>query len=376
MKSKLVNILKKASAGLIATAMVVVGSNLTSLVANAATEAGIANEVTYQEVTYADFVKCIEAKEAPEYTTVANVDDSYGYLFAGWFKAKSDSSENKITASTEITQGTTVYAKFVPAYVMSVKCQNLSTTTANSESTSIRLLSSLDSTMYSEFGFKVESLTKNTEDHGYTAKLIGEKKVSKIFKGGIEIYNGTGFDTYSTDKVFGAESEYAASLTLKGVKDFTAIYSIQPYWVTVDGTKVYGLARNAHVEDGLEGYINVPVNLKSVDDVAAGVLSVDYSALPDGYVLKDVERGADFPEMDYTVKDGDIIKCVGNVTDITANVASNDLFVNLRFAPENDAAKAKRTYDGTFYKFIVSDVDFCNIEEEQPEGYTVWNIQY
>ena len=371
MKSRVAKILKKTSAGFLAMAMVVVGSNFTSFVVNAAVEAGIANEVTYPEVKYADFVKYIDAKEAPEYKTVAGADDNYGYLFAGWYKAKSDSTENKITAKADVASGTTVYAKFVPAYVMSVKCQNLSTT-EEGKATTIRLLSSLDSPMYSAFGFKVEELKLNA-DGTYTEEFIGEQNVSKIFSKGIDIYNGTGFTTYDTEHVFGAKSKYAASVRLTDVSDFAATYSVQPYWVTFDGTKVYGLARNAHVEDGLNGYINVPVNLKSADDVAAGMLSVDCSALPEGYKLKDVEPGAAFPEMNFSDKNN-VVKCVGNVADISKNAESNDLFVNLRFEPTGEAAK--RTYDGNFYHFTVSDVEFCDNEENEPEGYTVWNIQY
>lgn len=374
MNTKVMEMLRNAGARLLVFALVVVGSGMPSSVAEAATTSGIANEVTYQEVKYVDCKTYITKSEAPEYTAVSGVDDSFGYLFAGWFTAKNDSSANKITAATTgIADDTTVYAKFVPAYVMSVKCQNWSDTKEDSTSTKIRLLSSLDSAMYSEFGFRVEKLMAN-EDGSYTETLIGEKAVSKIYEGGIDIYSGANKTTYSTDKVFGAKSVYAASLTLTGVTDFVAIYSIQPYWVTFDGTKVYGLARNAHVEDGLYGYINVPVNLKSVDDVAAGILSVDCSALPSGYKLKNVERGAAFQEMSYSDKGNNVIKCAGNVADISSNVESNDLFVNLRFAPSGD--KATRTYDGKFYHFGISGVEFCDNKETEPEDYKVWNIQY
>ena len=375
MKSRIMKILKKTGAGLLAVAMVVVGSNATSMVAHAATSEGIENKVTYQKVKYSDCKGYIAEQKAPEYETVSGVDDSYGYLFAGWFTKEEDASENKITASTTgIEDETIVYAKFVPAYVMSVKCQNLSTTTKDSTSTSIRLLSSLDSSMYSEFGFHVEKLTKN-EDGSYTVATEAEKAVSKIYAGGIDIYSSsTVKDTYSTSNVFGQESEYAAMMILKNVTDFTAVYSVQPYWKTFDGTKVYGLARNVHVEDGLNGYINVPVNLKSEDGVAAGVLTVNCSALPTGYELFDVERGVAFQEMEYNATDN-VITIVCNVADIAANVASDDLFANLRFKP-TDGNAASRSYDGTFYHFEISEIDFCDISETELDDYTVWNIQY
>ena len=375
MKSKVIKVLKKAGAGLFAVVMVAAGSGMSSIVADAATTQGVQSDVVYEDVTYATCKSYIDANnKVPEYKDIAGAEDSFGYLFAGWFKTDNDASANAITASTTgIANDATVYAKFVPAYVMSVKCQNLSTTTTSSSSTSIRLLSSLDSPRYSAFGFRVEKLTENA-DGSYTETLIGEKSVSKIFAGGIDIYSGAGFDTYETKYVFGEKSSYAASLTLTDVTDFSAVYSIQPYWVTFDGTKVYGLARNAHVEDGLNGYINVPVNLKSADDVAAGILSVDCSALPAGYKLDKVERGAAFQQMDYNDKGNNVIKLVGNVSDITKNAKSNDLFVNLRFKPTGD--KAARSYDGTFYHFNVSDVNFSDINENEPADYTVWNIQY
>lgn len=375
MKIKVMKILKKAGAGLLATAMVVVGSGITSLVAEAQTTNGVTSDIVYEDVTYATCKSYInEGNKVPQYADISGTEDSFGYLFAGWFKAEDDAFENAITASTTgIEDSATVYAKFVPAYVMSVKCQNLSTTTEESDSTSIRLLSSLDSPRYSKFGFRVEKLTEN-EDGSFSVAWDKEKEVSQIYKGGIEIYSGTTPTTYTTAQVFGAKSEYAAALLLTEVKDFAAVYSIQPYWITFDGTKVYGLARNAHVEDGLNGYINVPVNLKSADGVAAGILSVDCSALPEGYILDKVERGADFPEMQYSDKGNNKIKLVGNVSDVTKNVKSNDLFVNLRFKPTGE--KAARSYDDTFYHFGISDVEFCDINENTPANYKVWNIQY
>lgn len=374
MKSRVINVLKKTSIGLLTAVMVVAGSGMTSLVANAATTNGVTSGIVYKDVKYSTCKSYISAgNKVPEYTTITGQTDNYGYLFAGWFKANNDASANKITASTTgIADNTTVYAKFVPAYVMSVKCQNLSTTTASSTSTDIRILSSLDSAMYSEFGFRVEKLTLQS-DGSYKETLIGEQKVSKIFAGGIKIYSGSNATTYSAANVFGAKAKYAASLTLTGVTDFKAVYSVQPYWVTFDGTKVYGLARNAHVEDGLNGYINVPVNLKSASAVAAGVVTVDCSAL-EGYTLDKVERGAAFQEMEYKDTGNNKIKVVGNVADISKNADSNDLFVNLRFKPTGN--KVSRTFDDKFYHFDISGVEFCDKDEKTPSGYTVWDIQY
>ena len=372
MKSRIVKMLKRTGVGLLAVAMVVVGSNAVSMVAHAEESTSITDTVTYLEVTYEDCEGYIAKEEAPDYKTLAGSDTDYGYLFAGWFTDKSDESGNEITdATTGIADDETVYAKFVPAYVMSVKCQNLSTTTSDSKSTSIRLLSSVDSSRYSEFGFRVELLAEN-EDGSYNISKYAEQAVSKIYAGGIDIWNGKDFDKKDTPNVFGTASTYAAMMILKNVTDFEAVYSVQPYWKTFDGTKVYGLTRNVHVQDGLNGYINVSVNLKSSDDVAAGMLTVDCSALA-GYTLLDVERGVDFQEMEYVEGDNNQITIVCNVEKVTANVASDDLFVNLRFAPGDTATS--RSYTGEFYQFEVSGEDFTNIAEDDLT-YDVWNIQY
>lgn len=380
MKSRVMNILKKVGAGVLAMTLIVGGCMLPAKEADAATVTGVTSNIEYVPVKFSVCKTYIgvEPNIVPEYTELSDKSDSFGYLFAGWYKGDSDASANKIPNNdTSIADDTIVYAKFVPAYVMSVKCQNWSTTTANSVSTNIRLISSLDSNMYSQFGFRVNKWTAN-EDGSFTSAWGGykEKAVSKIFKGGIDIYSDSdSYTTCETSDVFGEKSTYAASITLQGVKkeDFATTYSIQPYWVTFDGTKVYGLARYAHVEDGLNGYINVPVNLKDTDGVAAGVVKVDCSSLPDGYTFDKAECGIQFPEMSCH-DNKNVVKIAANIADLTANASSNDIFVNLRFKPGD--AKTTRTFDGTFYHFTMSEIDFVTNTEEAPKEYTVWDIQY
>lgn len=381
MKKKMFSTAKKLVAGIATVAMIAAGIIVVPTEVDATEvdatgpKASVSDLVKYQEVTdRAVFENHYTNKTAP----TINSESGYGYLFGGWYTH--DGKEYvAVVEGTEVSESVKVYAKFVPAYVMGVKCQNHSTTTSGSTSTSMRIYTSIDSLQYNEVGFNVSEVMLSADGTYSGQEPLGDGKytIDTVYKG-LYVYDTEGNKKgYDSEDIFGIKADYLAGTTIKNIDDFNAIICIQPYWITKDGTTVNGLTKYAHVVDGLYGYINVPVNLKDSFGVAAGVLTIDYSTTGLELVsvegVNTIEGGRVFEEMAYNAGNAGVVKCVGNMANISNDdKASDDIYINLRFkAPEGG-----KEYDGTFYHFTVGSEDFCNRAEEKPTTYDVWNIQY
>ena len=173
------------------------------------------------------------------------------WLFAGWYT--DDTCATPVKSVSDIPD-TGAYAKFVNPDVLSVKLQvgaNASTSTL----TNMRLVSSVDSLNYQRVGFKVNYDGNLPED--YSTNTVYRRIVASSTSG--VSYN------YSP-KVVGTESEYFVTVTLINVSsnNYNKSFYIEPYWVTFDGVTVYGVSKNASVEDGVtDTTINttIPANL-------------------------------------------------------------------------------------------------------------------
>lgn len=378
-----------------------------------AADSDAGQEVVYQQYTELKDVEAYFGIAAPTYKSKDGREDRYGYLFGGWFtkvnvegvgeRFKPIKSDELYEASTnkensvKLSDATNYYAKFVPAYVLGVKCQNnfgTKVTTDNTGKTEMRMVSSLDSTNYSYFGFKLSGLSidadGNLDEMGnsLTVDLKGDKKIfwEKLFVHSSSPVEGEAPQgtKYPPSTVLGTAGKYFMVHRLSvSEKNYGRTYSIQPFWVTFDGVTVYGLTKYAHIEDGIYGYVNIPVNLKNNNDVAGGVVEFDWSDLQaNGYTFKGAECGKLFKvqrtkELD-AVDNAQIIRCL-SVVDITgsnagSNVDSDDIFINLRF--EKSETTQPKGYNGTFYHFGVNGEDFSDISENTIAEYDVWDIQY
>lgn len=329
------------------------------------------DEVKFVKVAYETFKLLIDNKEAPMYE---ENDFAYGYLFGGWYT--SENEKDPIKSSDDVKAGTDVYAKYVPAYVMGVKCQNHYQTAGN-EKTSMRVVSSIDSAMYKEVGMAIRRITLGDDRNCEKATLLGEY-AAKAYSGNFSIYDSEGkmVGNYTPKQVFGAKSEYFTAVRLINISNYDMLICIRPYWITLDGTKVEGLGRYIRVNDGVEGYVSIPINLRSAADVAAGLVTVDYTNLAkEGYTLYAVEGGTVFEEMESRNDEAThTLKCVGNVNDISANAKSDDIFVSLRFKVPKDSSRSYA--EDMFYSLTVGKADFTDIEEHTFDGYRVWDVQY
>lgn len=375
MKSKLVKVIRAFALAIVAVPIMSLSSFGSLVEANTSTIVGTEGNVIYVQYSNLDYDTYWNQK-APEYTGVDA--DGVGYLFGGWYNKTADNVYDPIETADELntaeTSGTIV-AKFVPAQTLSVKCQNWAGTKSGDNNVIVRVISAVDSTNYSGYGFEISRIADGVE------KSLGTYEAKEVYSkfNYYESADDTEPDTYVPSQIFGKAADKYISCTVGYIpaEHHGTIINIKPYWVTLDGTTVYGLSKFAHVEDGYLDYVNVPVNLNilSKDNVAAaGILSVKSD---DGLTFigaeKGVEYGKVFDEMEFNVLSDGTIKCVGNTSDISEKDAM-DIYINLKFQRKNTDSDAPIANE--FYTFTVNGEDFCNKAEEQLKDMDVWNIIY
>lgn len=160
-----------------------------------------------------------------------------GKVFAGWFK---DSKFKKAISPTEKTGK--AYAKFVDAKVASVKAQVFEGTSVNSEKTTMRFISTVDSLRYNEVGFVIE--IEGREPEKVSTTTVYEK---------LYAVEGESVDTLLPTQ-FSSESAlfYAYSFYNIPREAFGVNFTVIPYWVTMDGTTVYGRTAERAVENSYD----------------------------------------------------------------------------------------------------------------------------
>ena len=291
------------------------------------------------------------------------------YIFAGWYTADEDENVTAIKEADGIPEQVTTYAKFVPAYVLSIKTQvekkaEVASSDANKpDSTFMRVLSSVDSGDYQNVGFEI---------------LLGDKEVEKVVEPITKVYAGlkmsaTDENAIYPNSVFGAASKYFIALDLQNInlKQFSSKIYIRPYWTTLDGTKVEGLAKNVRVEDKYTDYryLSMPVNLltdgASPKEIAAGILEVSYDATKFD-IAKDangnarIDTGRLMSEMEYNIippAEGETMGKIvfsGNVETAKDVKEADGLFANIRFIRKdgyNDAKEADLLIDKKVQSF-------------------------
>lgn len=159
------------------------------------------------------------------------------YLFAGWF-----TDEECTTPIGQDIQEGIVYAKFVDRSMLTVKGQIKNGTTAESGETNLRMLSSVDSLGYSQVGFVIQ------KGPGAEKKEFVTDKVYQNITGE-ELGTAVSYDP----TVFSKNSQWFITYTITEIPTsaFDTEITIQPFWVTLDGTKVYGEERTLTVQEGI-----------------------------------------------------------------------------------------------------------------------------
>lgn len=362
---RLKQIIKKIIMGMLILSTVVTGAFFSMKETKAATSYEYEDKIIYtKEIDNA--VELYNGKVAPT---------KAGYLFGGWFE---DANGDTQVTTNAVDNGAELYAKFVPAYVLSVKAQNHKNVSSSSDKGDMRVVSSVDnSAHYKEIGFDL--YFGNRDDGNYKQTAKGTKVYTKIFVK----HSDNKQETFVPQDVFGSQANYFNIAVIQGIgsKSFGSIIYAKPYWVTNDGTKVYGLGKYVCVQDGLDGIISIPINIYTAQKIAAGYVELTY---PEGltYYKEDGFKAGSRLLSEMLVEEVDsqnhIIRCVGNVADPATGglTANTDLYVSLRFKVAEDY-KDKVTVGKTRLNFTISDTQFCNWEEELvPMSDYVWNIQY
>ena len=153
------------------------------------------------------------------------VPSKKGKVFAGWY------TDNTFQTPYKETTGTAV-AKFVDASVLSVKKQLNSTAQVTSDKINIRFLTSIDSLKFSCVGFEIHVNSNPVR----TFDLKETKAYTSVLIDG-QVQPETPANVFGTE-----ESEYFVLHSITGIPNavFGDTFTVQPYWYTLDGTKVYG----------------------------------------------------------------------------------------------------------------------------------------
>lgn len=337
--------------------------------------------VTMPEVEAAETGSAVEVKTTIEYVDMTETYESYfgkqdniptkeGYLFGGWYKDQDGTTV--IKEASQVAEGDTVYAKFVPAYALSVKAQiyfNTTDSEQDTNKTSVRLVTSLDCKQYQNAGFEIIDMS------GETDREIKSDPMDTVYSA-LRVRTGeTTTKDYTPQQIFGKLNESdqrLVVLTLNNIPEtkWNSDIYVRPYWTTYDGVKVYGLGKYVYVNDGLDGWISVPVNLHTGADVAAGLVDVGFDSSYLEY--QECRAGRVFEEVEANISaDGATIKCVGNVSEL-ANASANDMYITLRFKLKNNYEIGNGT---NFLKFTMSNMNFANLSEEYV-AMNILNIQY
>ena len=375
MNNKALKSMRVIALSVTAVVLVIVGSLGVGVGANASKTTETTDVVKYVEYS-GDITSYLDSNTAPEY--LGDDANGFGYLFGGWYDMTVDGETKKYSPITDTTTYATrkgiVVAKFVPAQTLSVKCQNWAGTEKGDNNVIVRVISAVDSTNYSGYGFEISRIADGVE------KALGTYEAEEVYSkfNYYDTAEDTEPDTYVPSQIFGKAAEKYISCTVGYIpaEHHSTIINIKPYWITLDGTTVYGLSKFAHVEDGYLGYVNVPINLNilSADNASsAGILSVKSD---DGLTFvgtDEIECGKVFDEMEFNVLSDGTIKCAGNTSDISEK-NEMDIYINLKFLRKDIDTDAPIANE--FYTFTVTGEDFCNGNEVFLEEMDVWNVIY
>lgn len=305
-----------------------------------------------------------------------------GYVFGGWY-TKNDTTYTPIKEAELNQNGVDAfegaYAKFVPAYVLSVKAQLQKATEdeeTRGDSTFLRVISAVDSTQYKNVGFDV-LFNKKTP---FATEEDKKTVITTVYE---NLSNDEG--EINAREEFGAPATHFSVLRINSIKEknYAKVIYVTPYWTTMDGTKVEGISKYVRVMDGYTSnkYISVPVNLLTGDAVAAGKIHMEYDYKTLNYVGYDT--GVLLPNMEVNVDESNgVIKFVGNAMVGENNQyqdvePESDIYANVWFQkkPDDEITNAGATVPER-WEFLMSNLSFCDWNENWVKNVKAWDTRY
>ena len=187
------------------------------------------------------------------------------YIFAGWYTNATCTT----TLGSDVKSGE-AYAKFVPKEVLGIMAQIEAGTGFGSDSSSIRFVTSVDSEKYERVGFDFQlNGNKFDADSNSVYKRLEAKDASG------RVLN------YTPSRLFHTMSKYFMACTVTNVQneDFGHGIFVKPYWITNDGTKVYGAQDMKTINMGYMPYAtNVTASLATSTEGIARPSDTNYSS--------------------------------------------------------------------------------------------------
>ena len=195
-----------------------------------------------QTYSYSDAIAYINDGKADTYPT------KEGYIFAGWY---TDEACDEASLLGTATPTETTYALFVPKHVLDVKAQisgNLLNSDATDDGTaSIRFVTTIDSLLYQKVGFEISY----TDDSGQKQEFVSAN--GTVYQKLYAINSSSKIDTLTPNKYFCGLSTYFKACTITDIPAdyYDTVFTIKPFWITVDGATVYGDTVTKTVNQGI-----------------------------------------------------------------------------------------------------------------------------
>ncbi len=290
------------------------------------------------------------------------------YVFGGWYK-KDNTSWTAIKESERGTFNADVYAKFVPAEVLSVRAQletETESTKGNTEKTYLRLLSAVNGLDYQRVGFDI------WYNKIYEEKDEAASNITKVFE---KIQNSeTENQEISADVIFGKAATHFSVLRLEDIYqgNYKFVIHVTPTWTTLDGTTVRGQGKYVRVMDGYKDsyYISVPINFSNGSAVSAGQLELQYNT---NLEVVHFDTGKQMSEGTYSDDKNGTIKIIANV-DGTADVKDvqpeDDIYANVWFRVKTGVDTEAK------WNFTMQNLSFCNWNEDWVKDLSAWDVTY
>ena len=194
-------------------------------------------------------VKPYSAQQVADFKTYGTYPkDVEGYLFAGWY---TDEACDEASLLGTATPTETTYALFVPKHVLDVKAQisgNLLNSDATDDGTaSIRFVTTIDSLLYQKVGFEISY----TDDSGQKQEFVSAN--GTVYQKLYAINSSSKIDTLTPNKYFCGLSTYFKACTITDIPAdyYDTVFTIKPFWITVDGATVYGDTVTKTVNQGI-----------------------------------------------------------------------------------------------------------------------------
>ena len=168
MKNKIHGYLKRIATVLLTGALVLTGADYLPVDGEKTYAKADETVIHFEQMEIADYVNGTE-RRAPK-TQEKGYEE---WVFAGWYTAPTCAKEEALNA--DVRNGT-YYAKFVPAGLLSVKCQTLEGTTAEADrcpTSKLRLVATVDNLDYGRVGFEIKMGTKEPFQYDTTTVYEG-----------------------------------------------------------------------------------------------------------------------------------------------------------------------------------------------------------